>query len=65
MIKANGLVYLTEDEWDDEKIRAKYPGALLAPYHTKRYGKGKFARTERFNCAGMNRRQRRHGMRNY
>jgi len=59
MLKANGLIYLNEDEWEDLKLREKYPDAMLAKTHCKYYGKGKRRTTKRFECSGMNRQERR------
>jgi len=60
VFKANGLVYLNEDEWEDSEIREKYPNALLAKTYEKQYGKGDMTYSNRFENSGKNRRMRRH-----
>lgn len=59
MFKHNGIVYLDENEWEDNNIRAKYPDAMLAMTYEKEYGKGIYRRTHRFETFGKNRRERR------
>lgn len=59
MFRSNGIVYLNEDEWDDEKLRTKYPEAQLARTYEKKYGKGNMTYSTRFEHNGSNRRMRR------
>ena len=59
VFKSNGIVYLNEDEWEEEGLRAKYPEAQLAKTYEKVYGVGNQTYTESFEHNGMNRRQRR------
>lgn len=59
MFKANGIVYLDEREWEDDKLRATFPDAQLAKTYEKVYGKAGMTYTERFEHNGLNRKQRR------
>lgn len=59
MVKAFGLVYLTEEEMEDEELRKKYPDAQLAHPYTMVYGTGQFAREVTFTSSGYNRKERR------
>jgi hypothetical protein len=59
MVKAFGLVYLTEEEMENEKLRKKYPDALLARPYTMLYGTGKFTHEVTFTSSGYNRKERR------
>ena len=61
MFRANGLVYLDEDEWEDTEIREKYPDAILAKTYEKKCGAGNMTYSNRFENSGKNRKMRRHG----
>lgn len=62
MQKINGLIYLNEDEWENEKLREEYPDAMLSKWHRKQRRQGREQQEEVFYCSGANRRQRRHGI---
>lgn len=59
MRRINGIVYLDEEEWEDEGMREKYPDALLMKTYTKMYGEGNRLYSEKFITSGMNRAERR------
>jgi hypothetical protein len=61
VFRANGLVYLNEDEWEDIDIREKYPEAILAKTYGKTYGTGNMTYVNHFENSGKNRKMRRHG----
>lgn len=60
MFVHNGITYLTEEEWSDSKVRAKYPDAMLAQNYRKYHPLpgGRALETEFVN-GGANRKMRR------
>lgn len=72
MIKAFGVVYLTEEEQEDEKLVSKYVGKypdtydaypfLTAKPYEKEIWHNGFSRTETFEHSGYNRKQKRASM---
>ncbi len=57
MRKINGIVYLDEDEWENEALREEYPDALLMKTYTRMRGQGTRLYTEKFEASGYNRRE--------
>lgn len=65
MIKAFGVVYLTEEEQENKKLvnkyAGKYPILTVKPYEKEIWSNG-FSRKETFEHSGYNRKQKRAAM---